>query len=719
MNENDGNDGTLSWSAESIGYESGGSEPEGVQISYDVVPDSNTAYYIPAVCTRPGDNEVVYSVVHVEDHVGAFVVGEPITVTFTDAQSCNAGANDCLWDDWIGIYPVATCCSYEQLLNYVGGDGTGEWAYHGSADLAAGSVTVVPTQATDYYVLLLGGEDGYSELTDPANRVRVTVIAEYATVNVDDHEGDFVVGEPMTVSFSGAHSQGQGIAALWDDWIGIYPVATCCAYEQLLNYVGGDGTGEWAYHGTVGNGASGSVTVVPQQATDYYVLLLGGPSGYLQLTDPNNRLQITVCAPGTTGCSSSSGGGGGPPPPPGGHLWSGDYLTSDVTFTSASLDGYATYQISVELGAAADNLYALWGSVARPLNVPAAYQAPAPFGSDIGGVPSAFVSASPDAAYDSWLTIGATDGSLGSALATIGIDFASWDESNALVSTDGSVFMMDPGQGPQGVIVLGQVTVPAANIAGTISFGLQGRAADAALDDYQERVSFIVSADSAPPPAPPPAPSAPIGNGHVTPVVTATASADGWATYILSADLNGDARSLYSIFGRSSSVLSLPPAFQVAAPFGRNIGGVPAAFIDAEPTAAFDSWLTISVTDGVAGPVSSIGIDWDSWTADAGITADNGAVFYMNPDAAPEGSTTLGQITVQVASEVTLGAQGRTTNGDNDWSEDNLSFTLPAPGGTPVPPPPPTPPPTPPSAGVEAIEIVSTDGVAGMTTVRP
>merc|ERR1719329_600852 len=495
MNENDGNDGTLSWSAESIGYESGGSEPEGVQISYDVVPDSNTAYYIPAVCTRPGDNEVVYSVVHVEDHVGAFVVGEPITVTFTDAQSCNAGANDCLWDDWIGIYPVATCCSYEQLLNYVGGDGTGEWAYHGSADLAAGSVTVVPTQATDYYVLLLGGEDGYSELTDPANRVRVTVIAEYATVNVDDHEGDFVVGEPMTVSFSGAHSQGQGIAALWDDWIGIYPVATCCAYEQLLNYVGGDGTGEWAYHGTVGSGASGSVTVVPTQATDYYVLLLGGPSGYLELTDPDNRLMVSVCAIGQTGCTSSSGGGGGgPSPPPDGHLWSGDYLTSDITYTTASLDGMQTFQISVTLGDAASNIYALWGSIARPMNAPAAYQEGTPFGTNVGGVAPAFIAVSASAAYDSWLTIGPTDGSAGSAIASIGIDWDSWTADDALVCTDGSVFWMVPDDGPSGTVVIGQITVAEGATGGTVSMGMQGRATVG--DDWQERVSFIPTGSS-------------------------------------------------------------------------------------------------------------------------------------------------------------------------------------------------------------------------------
>ena len=58
--------------------------------------------------------------VHVDDHVGAFVLGEPVTVSFTDAQSCDSGG-DCQWDDWIGIYPVATCCELAQLQNFVGG----------------------------------------------------------------------------------------------------------------------------------------------------------------------------------------------------------------------------------------------------------------------------------------------------------------------------------------------------------------------------------------------------------------------------------------------------------------------------------------------------------------------------------------------------------------------------------------------------------------------
>ena len=50
-----------------------------------------------------------------------------------------------------------------------------EWAYHGSADVGVGSATMTPTMACDYNVILLGGPDGYTELTDPDNRLVITV----------------------------------------------------------------------------------------------------------------------------------------------------------------------------------------------------------------------------------------------------------------------------------------------------------------------------------------------------------------------------------------------------------------------------------------------------------------------------------------------------------------------------------------------------------------
>ena len=186
-----------------------------------------------------------------------------------------------------------------QLESY----GATHWSYHGAGEGGAGDVEVIPAVAGDYYVLLLGGADGYTELTDPNNRLTITVVpagdGEFATVHVDDHVGAFVLGEPVTVSFADAQNCDSGGDCQWDDWIGIYPVATCCELAQLQNFVGGNGSGEWAYHAS-GEAGAGTVTVVPTQAVDYYVLLLGGASGYLELTDPDNRLRITVCEAG--GC---------------------------------------------------------------------------------------------------------------------------------------------------------------------------------------------------------------------------------------------------------------------------------------------------------------------------------------------------------------------------------------------------------------------------------
>ena len=85
--------------------------------------------------------------------------------------------------------------------------------------------------------------------------------------------------------------------------------------------------------------------------------------------------------------------------------------------------------------------------------------------------------------------------------------------------------------------------------------------------------------------------------------------------------------------------MELPAAYQSDAPFGANTGGVAAAFVAAVPTTTYDSWLTVGITGGDAGgKLSSIGIDWSTWTADAGLSTDNGAVFWMSPDDGPSGS---------------------------------------------------------------------------------
>jgi hypothetical protein len=124
-----------------------------------------------------------------------------------------------------------------------------------------------------------------------------------------------------------------------------------------------------------------------------------------------------------------------------------------------------------------------------PMIIPAAFQVAAPFGADIGGANEAFFSFMPAAEYDSWITVGITGGDASGAMATIGIDFESWDLTSALRVTDGALFYMEPSSGPSGEVVLAQLTVPtdAGGSSRVFSCGCQGRTAGAAQgNDYQQ-----------------------------------------------------------------------------------------------------------------------------------------------------------------------------------------------------------------------------------------
>ena len=92
-------------------------------------------------------------------------------------------------------------------------------------------------------------------------------------------------------------------------------------------------------------------------------------------------------------------------------------------------------------------------------------------------------------------------------------------------------------------------------------------------------------------------------------------------------------RNVYSIFGDEGHLLSVPAAHQVTtAKFGVDIGGVKPAFFAYVPEARYDSWLTVSVGDGaVEDRLSSVGIDFGAWTADARLESSGGAIFWDGP----------------------------------------------------------------------------------------
>ena len=88
------------------------------------------------------------------------------------------------------------------------------------------------------------------------------------------------------------------------------------------------------------------------------------------------------------------------------------------------------------------------------------------------------------AQYDSWLTIGITDGDTANAISMIGVNFDKWDESTPLTSdtdTGGAVFWMNPDSADDSVsatdrsMVVAQLTIATSSTSQMVNFAAQGR----------------------------------------------------------------------------------------------------------------------------------------------------------------------------------------------------------------------------------------------------
>ena len=166
-----------------------------------------------------------------------------------------------------------------------------------------------------------------------------------------------------------------------------------------------------------------------------------------------------------------------------------------VTTHVTTEGGFTTYQLSFLKDAAVQNTYTIYGVSTSPMTFPAAKQVAAPFGADIGGVASALFVHSAAAEFDSWLTVGLSDGN-GNQLGSIGIDFAGWTETNGLTVTDGAVFWMNPDAGPsRPSAIVAQVTVPDAT-AWSATVNAQGRSTFGLPDWSSSGIEFR-SADQA------------------------------------------------------------------------------------------------------------------------------------------------------------------------------------------------------------------------------
>lgn len=162
-------------------------------------------------------------------------------------------------------------------------------------------------------------------------------------------------------------------------------------------------------------------------------------------------------------------------------------------------------------------------------------------------------------------------------------------------------------------------------------------------------------------------------------VIELTTSVDGHTTFQLELMPVGNAESVHALYGHSEVPLELPPAFHVAVPFGSHFGGTPSDIWAFSPDAQYDSFLFAAPTTDMpgyraipAGYLSSVGIDFDDWTADSGLSITDGAVFVMDPDNAAAGPVVAAQVTVPagVSFTASMGAQGHNML-DRDWQVAN------------------------------------------------
>lgn len=182
----------------------------------------------------------------------------------------------------------------------------------------------------------------------------------------------------------------------------------------------------------------------------------------------------------------------------------------------------------------------------------------------------------------------------------------------------------------------------------------------------------------------------PLSEGrYVSPVVDIVASSltgiTAHTTYRLSLALGEQAGSVYTIFGLEDHPMQIPAAYQIGTPWGADVGGVNPLLwaIDGHSDSQWDSWLTVTDVDGNQA-ITTVGIDFSGWNAAApantDLTTSDGAVFWMDPSAAPVvNSAVIAQLTIPQGSRMLarVSAQGRGPGGamGDDWQQLGIEFS--------------------------------------------
>ena len=129
-----------------------------------------------------------------------------------------------------------------------------------------------------------------------------------------------------------------------------------------------------------------------------------------------------------------------------------------------NINNYITYILKLTINSNLDilNIYALYGDENNIMSIPPSYQSNSnSYGTNIGGIPNNIIRFLPDSKYDSYLTLGITDGNIHNDINSIGIDYDSWDELHDMDIDNGAVFLMNPDalMDISKEIIIGQFTI--------------------------------------------------------------------------------------------------------------------------------------------------------------------------------------------------------------------------------------------------------------------
>jgi hypothetical protein len=258
--------------------------------------------------------------------------------------------------------------------------------------------------------------------------------------------------------------------------------------------------------------------------------------------------------------------------------------------------GYDTYRLFLTTTGTSSNIHTIYGNSGNTMNFPATYNTSVPFGADIGGTNPAFWGIDPTSQYDSWLTVGPVDGSIGSLSQTPGSFISNaWPSNGALGTTlttgNDAVFWSDPNAGPTGTVCVAQITIPTGTLF-DVRLNAQGRSVSGE-DWYQEDIQ--ITNDT------PYTPQSPLPSGNVCNNDRADTDGSGSVTIT---DLN----SILAVYGSTISpnqdinedgIVNIEDVQLVLNAYGESVPMTPSTVVSGGPTIAAGS-------SSYAGGVSSI-----------------------------------------------------------------------------------------------------------------